>query len=257
MSELYWMVTVADRAKFPAMVALYQQRGILTSFITLGHGTAPGDLLNYLGLAGSERAVCFSVVTGEVWARAKRDLERKIHIDVPGTGVAFIVPLSSIGGRRELDFLTEQQNYQKGEESTMKGTARELLIVISNQGYHDLVMDAARGAGAYGGTVIHARGTGMERAERFLGISLASEKDVTFIVTKTAQKNSIMGAIMRKAGMESPAKSIVFSLPVSSTAGLRLLDDDNDSRSGDTAGDSSGDGDAVPEPDAAPGGGEE
>ena len=34
-----------------------------------------------------------------------------------------------------------------------------------------------------------------------------------------------MKAIMEKAGMESRAKSIVFSLPVTDTAGLRLIED--------------------------------
>ena len=222
---LYMMVTIADRARFPGIIALYQQRNVLSSFIALGHGTATGELLNYFGLDSSEKAVCFSVVTGELWLRVKKDLEQKIHIDVPGVGVAFTVPMSSIGGKRELAFLTEHQHFQKGDESVMQGTTRELLVVISNQGFNELVMDAAREAGAYGGTVIHARGTGMERAERFLGISLASEKDITFIVTKTSQKNAIMEAVMRKAGMDSRAKSIVFSLPVSSTAGLRLLDE--------------------------------
>lgn len=242
---LYLMVTIADRAKFPGIVALYQQRNILSSFIALGHGTATGELLNFFGLEKSEKAVCFSVVTGETWTRAKRDLEQKIRIDVPGVGVAFIVPLSSIGGKRELAFLTERQGYRKGEESVMRGTEREVLIVISNQGFNDLVMDAARDAGAHGGTLIHARGTGMERAERFLGISLASEKDITFIVTKTAEKNAIMEAIMRKAGMESRAKSIVFSLPVTATAGLRLLEDEEEEADKEAGQDGAGKGGAA------------
>ena len=33
-----------------------------------------------------------------------------------------------------------------------------------------------------------------------------------------------MKAIMEQAGMQSPAKTIVFSLPVTDTAGLRLVD---------------------------------
>ena len=110
----------------------------------------------------------------------------------------------------------------------MRGTDRELIVVISNQGYNDMVMDAAREAGAYGGTVVHARGTGMERAERFLGISLASEKDMIFIVAKTKQRGAIMSKVMQKAGMETPAKAIVFSLPVSDTAGLRLMEDEEE-----------------------------
>lgn len=109
----------------------------------------------------------------------------------------------------------------------MKDTTMELLIIISNQGHNDLVMDAARGAGAYGGTVLHARGTGVNRAELFFGISLASEKDVTLIVTQKSQKNAIMQAVMQKAGMETPAQSIVFSLPVTDAAGLNTGNDEN------------------------------
>ena len=88
-----------------------------------------------------------------------------------------------------------------------------------------MVMDAARSAGAYGGTVIHAKGTGMELAEKFMGVSLASEKELVLIVTKTELKNPIMQAIMKDAGLQTKAKSIAFSLPVSDTAGLRLVED--------------------------------
>ena len=88
-----------------------------------------------------------------------------------------------------------------------------------------MVMDAARGAGAYGGTVIHAKGTGMEQAEKFMGVSLAAEKEMIFIVAKKEQKNDIMKAVMEQAGLDTKAKSIVFSLPVTDTAGLRLLED--------------------------------
>ena len=34
-----------------------------------------------------------------------------------------------------------------------------------------------------------------------------------------------MKAIMEKAGIESKARSIVFSLPVTETAGMRLIED--------------------------------
>lgn len=225
MSELYLMTTITDRRQLPRFIALYQIQSVATSMIVLGHGTATGETASYF-LDSVEKAVCFSVVTGEIWKKTKRVLRGKLHIDVPGTGVAFVVPLSSIGGRRELAFLTNRQNFTREEESVMKGTERELLVIISDQGYNELVMDAARAAGARGGTVIHARGTGMEQAEKFLGISLASEKDMTFIVARTSEKDRIMQSVMRKAGMTTPAKSIVFSLPVTDTAGLRLVEED-------------------------------
>ncbi|MCI9095965.1 MAG: P-II family nitrogen regulator [Lachnospiraceae bacterium] len=225
MGKLYLMVTIVDRKIGKKYQSLYKENEHHVMFSSLGFGTAASEILNYLGLEATEKAVIFSVQEEEKWLHIKKQLQRKLRIDAPGGGIAFIIPLSSIGGKKSLQFLLEKQNYQKEEESTLKDTVHELIIVIANQGNIELVMDAARGAGAYGGTVIHARGTGMEKAEQFLGFSLASEKEMIFIVAQKEQKNNIMKAIMENAGSDSRAKSIVFSLPVTDTAGLRLIED--------------------------------
>ena len=202
MSELSMMVTITERSKLTTFLSFYRERQVPVQFISLALGTASNETLNYLGLERSDKCVFASFVTDEKWEELRRGL------------------------RRELQFLTEHQNYQKGEESTMKDTKYELLVVIANHGYSDLIMDAARGAGAAGGTVIHAKGTGMEGAEKFLGISLAAEKEMIYIVVHRDKRNDIMSAIMRDAGMASKAKSICFTLPVSATAGLRLIEED-------------------------------
>ena len=220
------MMTITSRDMLPKFLEAFDKNNLPIGFVSLGYGTAKDDILDMLGLVRSEKAVGMTVVTGAGWEEAKWYLRKKMYIDVPDTGISFIIPMSSIGGKRELAFLTAGQNYRKGEESVMKDTTMELLVVVSNQGHNDLVMDAARGAGAYGGTVIHARGTGMNQAELFFGVSLASEKDLTFIVTKKNQRNAIMSAIMKDAGMETPAQSIVFSLPVTDAVGLNTGDED-------------------------------
>lgn len=204
---------------------LYQANALNVMFLSLGSGTAANEILDYLGLESTEKAVIFSVLEESSWDNIKRQLEKKLKIDAPGGGIAFIIPLSSIGGKKALHFLLESQDYQKEEESTLKKTTHELVVVIAEQGYTEMIMDAAREAGAYGGTVIHAKGTGMQAADKFMGVSLAAEKEIIYIVTKTEQKNAIMQAIMQKAGLESKAKSVVFSLPVTDTAGLRLVED--------------------------------
>lgn len=225
MGKLYLMTTIVDRKVGKKYLELYMTNEQHVMFTSLGAGTASSDMLDYLGLDKAEKLVIFSVHEEEDWFLIKKQLQQKLKIDAPGGGIAFIIPLSSIGGKKALQFLLEKQEYRKEEESTLKDTERELIIVIANQGNIELIMDAAREAGAYGGTVIHARGTGMEKAEQFMGVSLAAEKEMIFIVAKKEQKNNIMKAIMEKAGMESRAKSIVFSLPVTDTAGLRLMED--------------------------------
>lgn len=228
MSELNLMVTITDRTKLTSFLKLYTDKNVPVQFISLALGTASNETLDMLGLDRSDKCVLFCIVTGEKWNELRRALSHTMRIDVPGTGIAFTIPLSSIGGRRELSYLTAGQNYEQGEESTMKETKYELLTVIANHGYSDLIMDAARAAGAAGGTVIHAKGTGVEGAEKFLGITLAAEKEIIYIVVRREARNAIMSAIMRDAGMESKAKSICFTLPVSGTAGLRLIEEDEE-----------------------------
>ena len=225
MGSLYLMTTIVDRKIANKYIELYKENDLNVMFLTLGLGTATSEILDYLGLDNPEKAVAFSVLEEPLWLETKKQLEKKLKIDAPGGGIAFIIPLSSIGGKKALQFLLENQDYQKQEESTLKNTNHELIIVIAEQGYTNLIMDAAREAGAHGGTVIHAKGTGMEAAEKFMGVSLAAEKEIIFIVTKTGQKNDIMQAVMKNAGLDSKAKAIAFSLPVTDTAGLRLVED--------------------------------
>ena len=225
MGNLYMMTTIVDRKIVNKFNVLYEENNLNVRLWTLGLGTANNDILDYLGLDNPEKAVAFSVLQEDAWINIKKQLQKKLHIDAPGGGIAFITPLSSIGGTKALQFLLETQDYQKQEESTLKNTTHELIVVIAEHGYTNLIMDAAREAGAFGGTIIHAKGTGMEVAEKFMGVSLAAEKEVVFIVSKTEEKNAIMQAIMKNAGLDSKAKSIVFSLPVTDTAGLRLIED--------------------------------
>lgn len=225
MGNLFLMTTIVDRKVAKKYSELYKENEQHVMFVTLGSGTAANEILDYLGLENTEKAVIFSMQEESAWEKIKKQLQQKLKIDAPGGGIAFTIPLSSIGGKKTLQFLLEGQNYQKEEESTLKDTVHELIVVIADQGNIELIMDAARGAGAYGGTVIHAKGTGMEQAEKFMGVSLAAEKEMIFIVTRKEQKNEIMRAIMEKAGLNSRAKSIVFSLPVTDTAGLRLIED--------------------------------
>ena len=142
--------------------------------LTLGNGTASSEMLDYFGMESREKIVIFTVVTWESWRHVKGQMEQKLNIDVPGTGISFLIPVSSVGGGKALRYLLAGQEYEKEEESELKNTEYELLIVISNYGYNNLVMEAAREAGAGGGTVVHARGTGRERAEKFFGAQSAA-----------------------------------------------------------------------------------
>ena len=226
MGGLYMMAVITNRNMKDRFKSFFEENGQAVFFETPGRGTASSEVLDYFGLEATEKMVYLAIVTDNMWKKLKRGLIVRLQIDVPGTGIAFTVPLSSIGGKKALQYLIQDQEYVKEEESELKGTKYELLIAIANQGSIDAVMDAARSANAGGGTVIHAKGTGTEGARKFLGVSVAEEKEMIFIVTRTEEKNKIMKASMEKTGLGSKEKTVIFSLPVTDTAGLRILEED-------------------------------
>ena len=219
MSAVYMLGIITNRGMRDKFIQFFKLHNIHVTLTVLGEGTAGSAILDYLGMY-------FAFVTWDTWKQLKKDLYTQVKIDIPGRGIAFLIPLSSIGGKKQLQYITVGQELSIEEESTLQNTDYELLVTIANAGHIETIMDAARHADAPGGTVIHAKGTGAEHAKRFLGISLAEEKEMVFIVVRTRQKNAIMKAIMEQAGTGSPAGGIIFSLPVTSTAGLRMLEEE-------------------------------
>ena len=86
-------------------------------------------------------------------------------------------------------------------------------------------MNASRAAGAMGGTVLHSKGTTSPESEKFLGVSITKEKEVILIVARKEQKADIMRSIMTRAGADTDAGAVVFSVPVSEVAGFGMFDE--------------------------------
>lgn len=218
------LLTVTDRHLGEEYGAWYHRQGVPLVLTMFGQGTATTEILDYLGLEATEKAVllCLAPRSADLVRRAAREL----WLEAPGRGILVTVPVDGIGGAAARDCLIQPQ--EETEEGTMVEEksgppAYELLVVITNQGCTDQVMDAARGAGAAGGTSLHAKGTGTELARKFLGVSIAAEKELVLIVTREETRKPIMKAIMEQAGSRTKAQSLVFSLPVDEIAGLREL----------------------------------
>ena len=96
----------------------------------------------------------------------------------------------------------------------MADKKKELVFCIINNGFSDLVMEAAKREGARGGTIFHARGTGNADIEKFFGISISPEKEVVLIVIDADIKDQVVSAIYKDAGLDTKGQGIVFTVPV-------------------------------------------
>ena len=98
----------------------------------------------------------------------------------------------------------------------------EIIIVIINEGFSDVVMNAARENGARGGTITHARGTGTKEIEKKYGIVITPQKEMIYILVNSKIRDDVMTAINKVAGTDTNAQGLIFSLPVSDVSGLKF-----------------------------------
>lgn len=224
MQNIRLLLTVTRHDDAERYTKFFAQSGVHPIYALPARGTATAGTLDLFGLEQTEKCLLLAVVTAGKTAELMSALTEKMMIDLPDQGIAVALPLSSMGGQAALSHffpgdLPAADPHE--EEKKMMESNHELIVAIAERGQTDLVMDAARSGGARGGTVVHAKGTAGAGAQTFFGVSIAEEKEMIFIVADTASKRDIMRAIMQKAGADSEAKAIVFSLPVTEACGFR------------------------------------
>ena len=102
----------------------------------------------------------------------------------------------------------------------MNKSKHELVLCIVNAGFSEAVMDAAKEAGARGGTVIHARGTANREAEQFFNITIQPDKELVMILVSSEIKDNVLHALYQGVGLKTAGQGIPFSLPVDDVVGL-------------------------------------
>lgn len=229
------LLSIVKREAEQDFLSNLERLDIHTLFSFPGEGTAGQNVLSLLGLEDTEKTVLVSVTSRKRAQHALMSMVTDLGINLPGHGIALCLPVSSIGGARFMRYLMGENDAPTDEVNSMDHNTDqkhiypyELIMVISRRGTSDIIMEAARSAGAGGGTVVHAKGTAPSSTSRFFGISIADEKELILIATRHEKKDCIMHAIMEKAGAGTEAQAVVFTLPVEDVVGLRSIMDNHE-----------------------------
>lgn len=218
-----YVISICDPKSLDTLTGICEELTLPLNIILRGRGTAVRSMLDVLGIESNEKRVVMTICNAEKTRKLIQEQKRRMFIGVPGHGITVAVPVKSIGGGKTVEYLSENQRNAKYIPEL--NYSYELIVVVANEGRTDLVMNAARAAGATGGTVLHGKGTGRENEEMFFHVSIAREKELIFIVAKTAQKKAIMQSILKNAGPNTEAEALVFSLPVSEVAGFGMFEE--------------------------------
>ena len=107
--KLKLLFTVVDRPKAEFYLDVLSQYEVNCQMVTGGMGTAQSELIDMLGL-NIHKAVIVSVVREDRVDGIMKVLEQKFETIKNGKGIAFTVPLSSVIGVNNYQFLS---NYRK------------------------------------------------------------------------------------------------------------------------------------------------
>ena len=213
LKRLVMIVSIIERGNGNKLIKLYDQEQVFTHMRCEGTGTATSEIMDILGLGGSEKDIILSFAPAGTALNLLEKLKDDLHDLCPGRGIAFMVAMeavtnllaASIGARTKLE---KDREYEDMQEKN------SLIMITVNQGFTDEVMSTAKEAGARGGTVVRGRWVMMDEIEQMKGLTLREEKEIILIVVPREIRNSVMEAVNTHHGLQSEAGAVICSLGV-------------------------------------------
>ena len=224
MQNVYLFMSIVRKNDADEFLNFFLKNDAAPIYSSICQGSATSKTLDLMGLEKSEKMLMQSIIPHNKIAALKEGLTRQMQIDLPDRGIALAIPLSSIASRKVLShILKDMDEVNRETNDNERKNNMELIVSICAKGHSDEIMNAARDAGARGGTIVKAKGTASAGTDKFFGMAISDEKEITYIVANKEQRSDIMRAIASYTYADG-AHPIVFSLPVTETAGFRLLD---------------------------------
>ena len=215
------VVSVIDVNQGEKVLRVYRENHALIDWICMAHGTARTEMLDLLGIGETAKVIVMCVIDHAGAQRLLAHLGRDLQMRYPGKGIAFSVPITGIGLRwHKLLTQAATEEEVQGVNKSDKLGGLDVVAVVMDRGYTNLAMDAARKAGAHGGTVIAARGIAEEQVKTFFGIEIQAEREIVFVVVKSEERQAVMDALTKAVGMKTRSHGMVLSVPVSDAIGL-------------------------------------
>ncbi len=216
------LISVVNQKDDVVLKEILDDFSVTLSFTFAGRGTARSAVLDYLGIGETEKAVVFSLFPESDEELILHEIREKMSLYLVGRGISFTVPLSAVSDIIAGGLVRAAANKTVNGSKIMNNEGRkyDLIIAAVDSNLTDEAMEAARSAGAAGGTIIRARSLENAKAEQFIGITLAKEQELLLILSKREGKLAIMNALSERVGLKTEAGGIIFSIPVDRTAGI-------------------------------------
>lgn len=206
------LICIVGRHRGEQLMGVAKAAGARGGTIALGRSLMDSRILRALALADIQQDIVFTLMGPEtdVVFTAIREAAAKSPKKLGGTALLLDVAGMFIRLRPGMEGLTRPAMETEGEMDSNY----TLVSIIVNNGFADDVMAVARKAGAGGGTILNARGTGTEEDVKFFGISLVPEKEMLLIVADKSKVEGIVEAVNAIPALCEPGGGIVYTMNV-------------------------------------------
>lgn len=200
---------IVNRGKGDQLLRRAHQIGAHRATVFFGEGTLPSRWQEMLGINQTQKEVLMIAIPLEAQDEFYAMLREEFHLHKRYSGIAFSVPYRS-----------HVRGVEEGPQgSSVVSPTHICLTTIVDKGLGERVMRLAREAGAQGGTIVHAHGTGVPQDFVF-PIAIQPQKDMVMIVVRREIAPRVRQAIYEGMSLEKRGAGVIFALPVTRTLGL-------------------------------------
>ncbi len=209
------LISIVNRGQGEKLVALTKAAGARGGTIVIGRGTAESLLLDFFSIGDTEKDLVFTLTSDEAIDPIKNALRAHVGAAKHLAGIVMQIDVSHILRHISTGAAATESAPASARRPSMDiKTEHALITFIVNRGYADDAMAAARKAGATGGTVVNARGTGKEEDVRFFGITLVPEKELLLILVDAEKADAVLNAVKEVPCLSEPGSGIAYCTAV-------------------------------------------
>jgi len=191
-----------------------KEHGILSGTIFLGRGTVSNSILNFLSLYDESKEIVLLGTDNHTAGPALVELNKEFQFEKPNHGIVFTTSACEIVGSR--CYKSEDNKEERGVNKPMY----QNIITIVNRGKAEEVIEAAKAAGSKGGTIINARGSGVNETSKLFNMDIEPEKEIVMILSKEDISEAIVASIREKLEIDTPGNGIIFIQNINKAYGI-------------------------------------
>lgn len=203
-------VIVPDH-KASKVLKVSKKLGALGGTIYKAKGTLSDRFLNFFSIYNEKKELLIMAVDEESASKIVPTLVAKFNLEKKNTGIIFTTNLTAISG-------SLLENELKKDE--VVDPMFKLITTIVDRGKAEDVVESANAAGARGGTILHARGSGSKETLKVFNMDIEPEKEVVMIIVDSKIAQNVVEKINNDLEINIAGKGIVFVQDIDQAHGI-------------------------------------